>query len=175
MIRYSSGGGTGVALRVADWYQMHKGELVQVLPLRIEGHSCQMDCAHRFTSRFLAYERTSRHELLRFAFAARFETGGDRSRVLWREQRIAVYSRSVGTAVFRFDPRKSTVSPDYRDKVFNYDTLSREDFIRFGLPWLMKIARTPRDIRRPWLKRFVAERKDTPEVRALRAALDAGK
>lgn len=85
-----------------------------------------------------------------------------------------VYSRTDPAGPFRchsLDPGVSCKDVDTLTYLSEGDSPTEEYLIRFALPGLKKIAAGPDSETKQWLREYLAKRKNTPEVRELRALL----
>ena len=71
----------------------------------------------------------------------------------------------------QFDRKRSSLSERELDAVYNIDSLSDEDFLKYNYKELMQIAAGPDLNRRAWLTQFLRTCENTSEHRRLRQML----
>jgi hypothetical protein len=165
------GGGTGVYLSNADWFELHCGTLQRVLTLPSRGDDVNARPARYFSTRFKAFHRSGSRESLEFGYIVLFEDYEDQ-RQLWQEERTVVFSRPDSIGAFVFDPAASDISAAFEKKVFAFDSMEANDFLEFAWNRLLRIAGDPADRRRDWLRNFLEDLPDSPKVRTIDALLN---
>jgi hypothetical protein len=166
------GGGTGVYLAVAEWFEMHCGALQPVLSLPSHGHDVNAKPARYFSTRFKAFHEQQGRESLEFGYVVLFQDC-EHERQLWQEERTVEFSRQNSNSKFVFDPAASSISARFADKVFAFDSLNENDFVEFAFDRLLHIASKSGDPRQNWLRDFLSALHETPHVKALKAALNS--
>jgi hypothetical protein len=168
------GGGTGVYLADAEWFEMRCGALASVLTLPSRGHDVNAKPARYFSTRFRGFHQRAGRESLEFGYMVLFQEY-EQERQLWQEERTVVFSRANSSTTFVFDPAASSLSAAFKNKVFAFDSMDENDFIEFAYDRLLRIASDSADNRRDWLHRFIDGMHETAKVKALKSALDAPK
>jgi len=166
------GGGTGVYLADAEWFEMHCGALQPVLSLSSHGHDVNAKPARYFSTRFRSFHEQQGRESLEFGYVVLFQDY-EHERQLWQEERTVVFSRQNSDSKFVFDPAASSISKRYADKVFAIDSLDENDFVEFAFDRLLQIADKSGDPRQNWLRGFLSALRETPHVKALKVALNS--
>jgi hypothetical protein len=166
------GGGTGVYLADAEWFEIRCGSLESVLTLPSRGHDVNAAPARYFSTRFRGFHQRAGRESLEFGYVVIFQDY-EHERQLWQEERTVVFSRANSNSAFAFDPAASSLSAAFKNKVFAFDSMDENDFIEFAYDRLMRIASDSTDNRREWLQGFLDGMSETAKVKALKAALGA--
>jgi hypothetical protein len=165
------GGGTGIYLAVAQWFELHCGALQQVLSLPSHGHDVNAKPARYFYTRFRAFHERQGHESLEFGYIVTFQDY-EHERQLWQEEGTVVFSRQNPNSKFVFDPVASSISARFGDKVFAVYSLDENEFVEFEFDRLMPIAKNTGDPRQNWLRGYLSALRETPNVKALKVAIE---
>ncbi len=166
-----AGGGAGVYLSIAEWFELRCGTLQEVLTLPFRGDDVNAEPARYFSTRFKAFHRSDSQESLDFRQVVRFEDYPNQ-RQLWQEERTVVFSRANRSGAFAFDPAASNISAEFEKKVFAIDPLDKNEFLEFAYNRLLQIAGDSADRRRGWLRGFLADIPDSAKARKLETVLD---
>lgn len=170
--RAYGGGGTGVALKNEDWFEVQCGRLVQLLSHVAWGYDVNVNPARHFSTRFVGYEKAGDTESLLFAYVVRFDNYEGEQR-LWQEERRVVFSRKSGNTTFVYESRASELEPRWLERIFSFDSFDELDFLDFANERLLLIARDRSDRRRPWLQNFANKLPMTVRSRSLLSAITA--
>jgi hypothetical protein len=133
------GGGTGLYLSIAEWFELHCGTLQPVLTLPFRGDDVNAKPARYFSTRFKAFHVEGSRDSLEFGYTVRFEDYPNQ-RQLWQEERTVVFSRAKRSGAFAFDPAASTISAAFEKKVFAIASMGENDFLEFAYNRLLRIA-----------------------------------
>jgi hypothetical protein len=166
------GGGTGVALKQSDWYELRGGKFRHVLGLPAEGHDINDDPARFFNTSFMMANTKLGRESLEFVFHVRFKTQAWSDKpeaLLWEQESTVVYTRLIGQTEFRYDRQNSKLTMEFADRIFAYD-IEKPDLYPLLSEQLLGIARGARDWRRAWLKQLLDRERDLPSLVPVRKA-----
>lgn len=99
--------------------------------------------------------------------------GGERAPLFRKTQRV-IFSQRLGSQREVFDRVNSDLTQQELESVYNVDTLSNEDFLKYNYKELSEIA-AGRDLsRKEWLRSFLKTCDHTIEHRRLQGLLAAG-
>jgi hypothetical protein len=126
-----------------------------MLSVPLKGYDFDAKPARSFTTKFKGFHKEGRRESLEFSYVARSEDYYNNERELWREERTVVFSRTEKNREFTFDPAASNISAEFEEKIFAFDSMNENDFLKFAFDRLQKIAKDPADRRRAWLTEFL--------------------
>ncbi len=91
--------------------------------------------------------------------------------LLFKKHHTAVFTQRLGSQREVLDRVNSDISPQELESVYNIDTLSKEDFLKYNYKELSEIA-SGRDLtRKEWLRSFLKTCDDTVERRRLQRLL----
>jgi hypothetical protein len=166
------GGGTGVYLGIAEWFEIRCGALENILKVPLKGHDVNAKPARYFSTRFKGFHKAGQRESLEFSYLVRFDDYGDAERELWQEERTVVFSRTNRNSKFTFDPTASNIPANFEEKIFAFDSMNENDFVAFAYNRLLKIARDPTDSRRVWLSEFLRDTAPGNNATALKRLLE---
>ncbi len=166
------GGGTGVYLADAGWFEVRCGTLQKIAAVPLKGHDLNARPARYFATRFKGFHKAGIRESLEFSFLVRFEDYNNDERELWQEERTVVLSRTEKNAKFTFDPAASNITTEFRNKIFAFDSMNENDFLDFAYDRLLKIAKDPADGRRVWLAEFLRTTAPGRKATALKHLVD---
>ena len=91
-----------------------------------------------------------------------------RDLILFTKKQKAVFSKGVGDQRERFDGARSNLSNEELEAVYNIDTLSDEDFLKYNYEELSQIALSGDVERREWLVQFLETCENSIEHRGLK-------
>jgi hypothetical protein len=166
------GGGTGVYRAIAEWFEIRCGALEKVLDVPLKGHDVNAKPARYFSTRFKGFHKAGQHESLEFSYGVRFEDYNHDERELWQEERTVVFSRTNRNSKFTFEPAASSISAEFKNKIFAFDSMDENDFLDFAFNRLQKIAKDPADHRRAWLAEFLRSTPPGNNATALKRLLE---
>jgi hypothetical protein len=168
--RRFAGGGTGVYLAVADWFEIRCGSIQPFLTVPSRGDDVNAKPARYFSTRFKGLQSREGRESLEFGFVVLFQDYLS-GRQLWQEERNVVFSRADTSKPFTFDQAASDISAAFKDSIFAIDAMDERNFVEFAYDRLLGIAGDPADRRQDWLRRFLRELPDSEQVKTLKALL----
>jgi hypothetical protein len=161
--------GSGLSSEVEDWVDLSSPKFEPVFSLTTQGHDSGMpDRIGIETIATVVSMETDPAASLKVAYDIRFTHNGE---VLGGRSDTAVYVRHGGS--FSFDAGRSKTPEADIENLYNIgdDHPSNEDYLRYLLVDLKKIATGPAGEQKDWLKRFLMECGDTAEKRELQALL----
>jgi hypothetical protein len=91
---------------------------------------------------------------------------------LWKKQQRAILVRSMKHKSPVLDLNRSSLSQPELDAVYNIDSLSSEDFLKYNYLELTQIAAGTHAAKKEWLRQFLKECENTIEHRRLARMLD---
>lgn len=176
--------GSGVALAYDRWYEVDSKGVREVMSLPAQGHQC-------FEIRLLCREFTSHvgsrteHQgvetiqvLFTVAYTGDYALINERSKTdfpLFTKRQWAIFTRTTNSSAYRLDPLRSTITTEEIRTVYNIDSLSNDDFLKFNSKELLKIATGRRSQYKVWLQRYLEHSDATPERAQLMRLLRPGK
>jgi hypothetical protein len=163
--------GSGLSSEVEDWMDLTLPKFEPVFSLTTEGHrEGSPDRIGLETNGSVVSMESDPVEGFQVVFGARFMYEQE-----WLGYRVdtAVYVRRGDD--FVYDATRSETPKADIDNIYNLedDRPSNEDYLRYLLPELKKIAAGPQSETKDWLKRFLKECENTVEKREIQALLTA--
>ena len=163
--------GSGLSSEVEDWMDLTLPKFQPVFSLATEGH--REGSPNRIgleTNGSVVSMASDPVEGFQVVYGVRFMHERE-----WLGYRVdtAVYVRRGEN--FVFDADRSKISKADIDNIYGLedDHPSNEDYLRYLLPELKKIAAGPENETKDWLKRFLKECENTVEKREIQALLTA--
>jgi len=163
--------GTGVASEVDAWLDLTLPKFEPVFSLTTDGHNdVHPDNVGLKTNAVVISMESDPTERVEVVYSVRFTHEGE---TLAERSDTAVYTRRGDE--FVFDAGRSKISKADIDNIYGLedDHPSNEDYLRYLLPELKKIAAGPENETKDWLKRFLEECDNTVEKREIQAVLPA--
>jgi hypothetical protein len=161
--------GSDWSSEVDDWMDLTLTKFEPVLSLTRKGHYSGMpDRVGLETSADVVLIESGPAERIHVAYHVRFDHAGEELGERWDN---VVYVRRGQE--FVFDPSLSGSKESDIENLYNIgmDGPSNDDYLRYLLPELKKIAAGPRSEKKDWLERFLKECHNTAEKRQIQAVL----
>jgi hypothetical protein len=165
--------GSGWSSEIDDWIDLTTEKFEPVFSLTTKGHySGEPDDVGLDTAALVVSTEPSPVEWIQVAYTARFSHSGKAFRS-FRSDNAVYVRRGEG---FVFDATRSKTPRADIDNLYdiNFDQPSREDYLRYLLPDLKKIAAGRAGDLKDWLTRFLATCENTREERELELLLHRG-
>ena len=173
--------GTGVSLAYDRWYEVDDSDVREVLSLPATGHQCSdmKSLCRAFKSQVISRTDGSGGDSLQVAYSVDYSANyylvNEKSDVdlqLFSKRQKAVYVRSSDSSEYLLDPQQSNVTEEEPRTVYNIDTLSAEDFLRFNFDELKRVAKSDRGKHKEWLLHYLDECDETNEKTKLLQVLN---
>ena len=177
LIRDQGASGSGVALYIDRLFQVTSRDLRELVAYSSEGH--QVGYSHEPTRDFLG--RISSCEIHDERATITIDYSVTYLMVSWdqlhyipllRKQQRAVLVGSLGRKGTMLDLNRSSVSRAELEAVYNIDSLSNEDFLKYNYRELLQIAAGTQVAKKEWLRQYLKECEDSIEHRRLVGILD---
>ena len=91
--------------------------------------------------------------------------------MICRKTQRAVYVKRSNSKTYHFDASESELSRHELESVYNIDSLTGEDFLKYNYEDLLKIALGNNGKLRDWLRQYLDECSNVSQKRDLRKAL----
>lgn len=147
VVKVQTQSGSGVAHYVDRLFIVQKNELIELMDFPSRGHlsmSFHLYFGDRnFTGRAadIRVQNNNAQVKVNFAVDYKFENGeSDTKNLSWSKRQSAVFNISLKSGKKELDLSKSNISKKEIDSVYNFDVLNDNDFVKFNLAELKKLA-----------------------------------
>jgi len=159
------------------WFQVAPNEATSVLKLPTQGSQLPgpSGLSREFESRVVEQHATAAgyKVIVRFGVRYWFETfDTDTAIQLFSKTQVATFNQPSGKPGFELVSSESDLDNRQIEHVYNIDSLSAEDFLRYNLEELSMIARQGTGRQKSWLREFLLKVRDVPERSILSRLLD---
>ncbi|MFN2596191.1 MAG: hypothetical protein ABR563_03275 [Pyrinomonadaceae bacterium] len=163
--------GTGAAQYEDRLFEIDPRGVHQVLSFTSDGHeSSTTDRPDRdFSARIINCRRAGGADTVKIEYSVTYTIGEDwgKKKIQWRKKQIALYKRPPARGEFVFDASQSSLSEAELKSVYNWGSLSDEDFLRYNYAELAKLAVRKDSELKQWLRDFLDYCEETPEKQKL--------
>ena len=174
VIQMVVGSGSGVSLYWDRVFTVSKHGVKEVLHYVSEGDQTGYPRGETrdFAARLIDFEerKNSSRFVVEFTVKYSIYDGDSRTPVLNKKQR-AVYVKRSNSITYHFDASESDLSRHELESVYNIDSLTSEDFLKYNHEDLLRIARGNNEKLRDWLRQYLDECSNVSQKRELRKAL----
>jgi hypothetical protein len=175
IIQGQGASGSGVALYYDRLFKVTSAGVEEVLSYTSGGHQSGYGFVpdRDFSGRVLSCEIGKGAAKVEVEFAVSYsnydDSGGNE--MLWSKKQKAVYIRPFNSKRFILDPLKSGLSEKEIEAVYNIDSLTPEDLLKYNFEELRKIALGDQRESKEWLRQFLQNCEDVPHKKDLRQAV----
>jgi hypothetical protein len=151
--------GSGVALYSDHIFAVDNHSVKEVLSYPAEGHQegSSYDPARDFSARIIGYEKKNDRATFKVEFTVTYSSYGlsNKEITICSKKQNAVYVQQRDLGKYRLDVAQSDLSIRESESVYNIDSLSGEEFLRYNHNELMKIARGRNKQSIEWLSNYL--------------------
>jgi hypothetical protein len=170
--------GSGVALYFDRLFLVDHHALREVMSFTSQGHQSSSSSPGRdFAGRVLNCELINGLARIEIEFTVSYlneESSGPKPAVLFTKRRNALFVGNPGRKALALDASHSTLSRQELDAVFNIDSLTNEDFLKYNFAELSHIATGTNSQPRKWLEHRLETCDRTSDKRRLNLLLARG-
>ncbi len=172
LIRDQGASGSGVALYIDRLFQVTGRGLKELVAYSSEGHQVgySHEPARDFLGRISSCEIHDERATITIDYTVTYlMVSGDQLHYipLLRKQQRAVLVGSLGRKATMLDLNRSSVSRAEVEAVYNIDSLSNEDFLKYNYAELSQISVGRNEQKKEWLRQFLVTCDNTVERRRL--------
>lgn len=177
VIRVQEASGSGVALYYDRLFKVSSGGIKEILDYPSEGHQSGVGCqpSREFSGRILNSEVNKGVATITVEFAVSYSTfctSKDGKDVrLWSKKQRATYKLRLNSKDAVLDYANSSLSENEIKSVYNIDSLSCGDLLKYNFRELAKTASGRNRERKDWLREFLQYCERTPERQVLQQML----
>ena len=170
--------GSGVALYFDRLFLVGRNSLKEVMRYTSEGHQLSSSDApdRDFSGRIIDCRLRDGVATVEIEFAVTYYKAGDSQQdaFLFTKVQRAVFDGEPGHKVLGLNRTRSALSQNEIDAVFDVDSLTNQDFLKYNFAELSQLATAKDWNRRRWLGQFLRGFDRTPERRRLQLLLGHG-
>jgi len=171
VIQGQGASGSGVALYFDRVFLITRNRLAEVISYNSEGHQSDFEYTKEFSGHIVSCGIEDGLATAEIEFFVTY-FAGDYSKpshpiTLFAKSQKAVLLRRLSNRVATLDVNHSELTHNELDAVYNIDSLSNEDFLKYNYQELSRIAQGTDTKRREWLRQFLDACDNTAEQRRL--------
>lgn len=173
--------GTGVRLAYDRWYEVDSSGVREILSLPAEGHECfnaQTIC-REFESRVTSRINGQGVDKIQANFTVNYsgnsyllDKQSDTNLHLLTRRQKAVFTKASEGYAYTLDVQQSSITQEEIRTVYNVDTLSKEDFLRFNIDYLARGFARKSKRYKEYMRRYFEDCQATPEKAKLLQVLE---
>lgn len=175
VIRVQQGSGSGVSLYGDRLFTIWNNKLEEILNYTAEGHQSGMgvEPSRNFSGHILDCKIENNIAAVEVEFAVDYSTFDDTDNdiPLWSKKQRAIFRKNLKSNKTKLETKKSSLSERELEAVYNIDSLTAKDLLKYNFEELKKIAIGKRVKQRQWLRNFLQISPQSKEKTALRRIL----
>lgn len=165
--------GSGVAQYNDRLFNVQKGKLIELIDYTADGHQSEFGYQREFSGRVSDCKIENGKAQIEIEFTVNY-TGWDEKSgsdfLLWSKNQKAVYVKSLNSKQKILDSAKSNITQKEIDTIYNVDSSTDEDILKYNFEVLQKIAHE-KGKRNQWLREFLSNCKNFKEKIVLQKIL----
>jgi hypothetical protein len=169
-----SASGCGVAYYHNRVFEMAQNRLIEVASYQREGYQSEENewPIRKFSTRILDIRKQGGRTRIKVEFNSEYLTwfGGDTPMPLFSKRQLAVFVSSHNSNGV-LDPNESTVTPRELEHMYEVDSMTENDFLKYNLSELLTLAARGDRAQKAWLKSLLKTCGNGAEKQRLLAAL----
>ena len=164
VVQVQAASGTGVSLYIDRVFEISRDKLREVINYTSEGHQAGFDFepSREFSGRISDIRNEKGDEVIEVLFSVTYSLTESSE---WQKKQKAVFVRRANK--FMLDARRSELSWKEMDAVYNIDSLSNEDLLKYNYQHLLKIANGRDQESKEMLGHFLRNCETTSEKKSL--------
>jgi len=172
IIQGQGASGSGVALYFDRLFQVTKNGLREIVSYSSGGHqSGEPDGPTKeFSGHVISCEVTEDRAIVTIEFTIEYSTWSVSEQdyvTLFTKRQRAVLTRRPGGGTRIVDRTRSQVSQHEMESIYNIDSMTEEDFLKYNYSQLLEIASGENETRRRWLRSYLKTCGNSPAKRRL--------
>lgn len=172
IIREQGASGSGIALYVDRLFQVSKHGLREIVSYSSDGHQSGESGGpiKDFAGRVISCEMTGDRTIVSIEFTIDYSTWSFSEQEpypLFTKRQKVVLTTRLGGEKRIVDRTRSQVSQHELESIYNIDSMTEEDFLKYNYSQLREIATGENDTRRHWLRTYLKTCSNSPEKRRL--------
>ena len=160
VVQGQSASGSGVALYNTTVFKVTSHRLIEIVFYQSEGHQSSFEAwpNRDFTSRILSCQSEQGRSVITIEFKINYSTWSaqDKGVPLFSKRQIAVFIKPTKGEAF-LDTRRSTLTNRELDHIYNIDSMTDIDLLKYNYVELVELARKGNKAQRAWLKSLLAD------------------
>jgi hypothetical protein len=165
VVQVQTQSGTGVAHYTDRLFAVHKEKLIELLDYPADGHQLLRE----FSGRVSDCKIENGKAQIEIEFRVNYSGGDGKTNsdfLLWNKIQKAVYTKSLNSKRKKLDSSKSDITQEEIDTIYNIDSSTDEDVLKYNFEQLKTIARK-KGAANQWLREFLRYCKSSKEKREL--------
>lgn len=159
--------GAGVAQYNDRLFTVQKGKLIELMDYTADGHQSNFSYqgVREFSGRVNDCKIENGKAQIEIEFTVNYTGWNEKSEsdfLLWRKKQKVVYIKSLNSKQKRIDSVKSDINQKEIDTIYNVDSLTDEDVLKYNFEELKTIAQE-KGKRNQWLREFLSHCENSKE------------
>lgn len=151
--------GSGVAHYTDRLFTLHQGKLIEFLDYPADGHQSNLSYqgVREFSGRVSNCKIGNKTAQIEVEFTVNYSSWDEKTNsdfLLWSKKQKAVYIKSLNSKQKKLDSSKSDLTQKEIDTIYNIDTSTDEDILKYNFEELKTIAHE-KGKRNQWLREFL--------------------
>jgi hypothetical protein len=171
VVQVQTQSGTGVAHYTDRLFAVHKEKLIELLDYPADGHQSLLAYQgnREFSGRVSDCKIENGKAQIEIEFRVNYSGWDGKTNsdfLLWNKIQKAVYTKSLNSKRKKLDSSKSDITQEEIDTIYNIDSSTDEDVLKYNFEQLKTIARK-KGAANQWLREFLRYCKSSKEKREL--------